>query len=92
MCDAGRIAEPGSAPATPLAAAVAETRRVVAAQGAGALVIDDLTVGDLAELTSHPVPGVQPSDVPVEEQLRAAVRGLSHAVRDLTWDRGGKKK
>ncbi|GAA1131590.1 hypothetical protein [Nocardioides aquiterrae] len=49
-------------------------------------------VGDLAELTSHPVPGVQPSDVPVEEQLRAAVRGLSHAVRDLTWDRGGKKK
>jgi hypothetical protein len=49
-------------------------------------------VGDLAELTSHPVPGVQPADVPVEEQLQAAVRGLAHAVRDLTWDRGGKKK
>ena len=49
-------------------------------------------VGDLAELTSHPVPGVQPSDVPVEQQLEAAVRGLSHAVRDLTWARDGKKK
>ena len=49
-------------------------------------------VGDLAELTSYPVPGVQPSDVPVEQQLQAAVRGLSHAVRDLTWDRSGKKK
>lgn len=42
-------------------------------------------VGDLAELTSHPVPGVQPGDVDLEEQLAAAVRGLAHAVRDLTW-------
>lgn len=49
-------------------------------------------VGDLAELTSYPVPGVQPADVPVEQQLEAAIRGLSHAVRDLTWDRGRKKK
>jgi hypothetical protein len=49
-------------------------------------------VGDLAELTSYPVPGVQPSDVPVEQQLEAAVRGLAHAVRDLTWARGGKRK
>lgn len=49
-------------------------------------------VGDLAELTSYAVPGVQPSDVSVEEQLAAAVRGLSHAVRDLTWARDGKKK
>lgn len=49
-------------------------------------------VGDLAELTSYPVPGVQPADVPVEQQLEAAVRGLSHAVRDLTWAKTGKKK
>jgi len=49
-------------------------------------------VGDLAELTSHPVPGVQPGDVSVEERLEAAVRGLAHAVRDLTWDRDGKSK
>jgi hypothetical protein len=49
-------------------------------------------VGDLAELTSYPVPGVQPADVPVEQRLEAAVRGLSHAVRDLTWAKGGKKK
>lgn len=49
-------------------------------------------VGDLAELTSYPVPGVQPSEVPVEQQLEAAVRGLSHAVRDLTWAKRGKRK
>jgi hypothetical protein len=49
-------------------------------------------VGDLAELTSHPVPGVQPDVVSVEQQLDAAVRGLSHAVRDLTWAKTGKKK
>lgn len=49
-------------------------------------------VGDLAELTSHPVPGVQPEAVSVEQQLEAAVRGLSHAVRDLTWANNGKKK
>jgi hypothetical protein len=49
-------------------------------------------VGDLADLTSYPVPGVQPADVPVEQQLEAAVRGLSHAVRDLTWAKKGKKK
>ena len=49
-------------------------------------------VGDLGELTSHPVPGVQPEAVSVEEQLEAAVRGLSHAVRDLTWAKNGKKK
>ena len=49
-------------------------------------------VGDLAELTSHPVPGVQPSDVSVDEQLEAAVRGLAHAVRDLTWAKDRKKK
>ncbi len=49
-------------------------------------------VGDLDELTSHPVPGVQPADVPLEQQLEAAVRGLSHAVRDLTWAKKGKKK
>jgi hypothetical protein len=49
-------------------------------------------VGDLAELTSYPVPGVQPADVSVEQQLEAAVRGLAHAVRDLTWARDGQKK
>ncbi|MBI2245947.1 MAG: hypothetical protein HYU55_19040 [Nocardioides sp.] len=49
-------------------------------------------VGDLAELTSHPVPGVQPEAVSVEQELEAAVRGLSHAVRDLTWAKTGKKK
>ncbi|ABL80969.1 MULTISPECIES: hypothetical protein [unclassified Nocardioides] len=49
-------------------------------------------VGDLAELTSHPVPGVQPETVSVEQELEAAVRGLSHAVRDLTWAKTGKKK
>lgn len=49
-------------------------------------------VGDLAELTSYPVPGVQPSDVSVEQQLEAAVRGLAHAVRDLTWAKDRKRK
>lgn len=49
-------------------------------------------VGDLAELTSYPVPGVQPDAVSVEQQLAAAVRGLSHAVRDLTWAKDGKRK
>lgn len=49
-------------------------------------------VGDLAELTSHPVPGVQPTDVSVDEQLEAAVRGLAHAVRDLTWAKDRKRK
>lgn len=49
-------------------------------------------VGDLAELTSYPVPGVQPDAVPVEQQLDAAVRGLAHAVRDLTWAKDRKRK
>ena len=49
-------------------------------------------VGDLDELTSYPVPGVQPGAVPVEEQLRAAVRGLEHAVRDLTWAKDRRTK
>lgn len=49
-------------------------------------------VGDLAELTSRPVPGVSPDQVSLEQQLEAAVRGLSHAVRDLTWAKTGKKK
>lgn len=54
--------------------------------------LDCPVVGDLAELTSHPVPGVQPSAVPMEQQLEAAVRGLAHAVRDLTWAKDGKSK
>jgi hypothetical protein len=49
-------------------------------------------VGDLDELTSYPVPGVQPDAVPVEQQLRAAVRGLAHAVRDLTYSKDRKTK
>lgn len=49
-------------------------------------------VGDLSELTSYPVPGLQPSAVSVEQQLDAAVRGLAHAVRDLTWAKNGKRK
>jgi hypothetical protein len=49
-------------------------------------------VGDLDELTSYPVPGVQPDAVSVEEQLRAAVQGLEHAVRYLTWAKDGRTK
>lgn len=40
-------------------------------------------VGDLAELTPVSVPGVRPDDVPVEEQLEAAVVGLESLVRAL---------
>jgi hypothetical protein len=49
-------------------------------------------VGDLDELTSYPVPGVQPDAVPVEQQLQAAVRGLAHAVRDLTYSKSRRTK
>jgi hypothetical protein len=49
-------------------------------------------VGDLDELTSYPVPGVQPDAVPVEDQLRAAVRGLEQTVRHLTWAKGRKSE
>ena len=37
-------------------------------------------VGDLAELEPRPVPGVQPSDVPKEDVLAAAVDGIAHLV------------
>lgn len=49
-------------------------------------------VGDLAELRSEPVPGVQPDQVSVEQQLTAAVQGLEHAVRHLTWSRRRRRK
>lgn len=49
-------------------------------------------VGDLDELTSYPVPGVQPEAVSAEQQLQAAVRGLAHAVRDLTYSKDRKTK
>jgi hypothetical protein len=49
-------------------------------------------VGDLDELTSYPVAGVQPAAVSVEQQLEAAVRGLAHAVRDLTYSKDRKTK
>ena len=49
-------------------------------------------VGDLDELTSFPVPGVQPDAVSVEQQLLAAVRGLEHAVRDLTYSKSRRTK
>lgn len=49
-------------------------------------------VGDLAELTSLPVPGVQPEAVSVEEQLAAAIRGLEHTVRHLTWAKDARSK
>lgn len=54
--------------------------------------LDCPVVGDLAELTSHPVPGVQPHAVSVEQQLTAAVQGLEQAVRHLTYARDRKKK
>lgn len=49
-------------------------------------------VGDLGELTSYPVPGVHPDTVTVEQQLRAAVRGLEHTVRDLTYSKDRNSK
>ena len=49
-------------------------------------------VGDLAELTSYPVPGVQPDAVSVEQQLAAAIQGLEQAVRHLTWARSRRSK
>lgn len=54
--------------------------------------LDVPVVGDLDELTSYPVPGVQPDAVSVEEQLEAAIRGLEQAVRHLTPPKGGKSK
>lgn len=40
-------------------------------------------IGDLAELEPAPVPGVDPGEVPVEEQLAAAIAGLEGLARRM---------
>lgn len=48
-----------------------------------------LVAGDLEELRCEPVPGVQPSDVPLEEEVAAAVDALAHVTAVLA-DRPGR--
>ncbi len=47
-------------------------------------------VGDLADLSPRPVPGVRAEEITAEEQLEAAVDGLAHVVGQ--WARGRRRR
>lgn len=47
-------------------------------------------IGDLAELTPEPVPGIDAADVDAEQQLAAAVDGMAHLVE--SWSRSDRQQ
>lgn len=80
-----RLAKQGLGPRRAAEPAIGYDDPWVAARAEG--MVEGLTrlgvrvVGDLADLRPAPVVGVAPPDVPVEEQLDAAVAALAHVLR-----------